>query len=71
MHALNQPEEVSLKDKTVTFRALYDWADILEDREIAEILFAFEYTQHYKHGTSGHLSHVVLTKLFQLLTTEL
>jgi len=61
-------EETSLKDRISVFRAMYAWSHILEDREIAEILFALGYVTHYGHGTSGHLVYNVVDKLFNVLT---
>lgn len=59
--------EDPLADQIKQLRDDYTWAVEFEDREIAEILFALQYVDHYKHGTSGHLGYIVISKLFEAL----
>ena len=37
--------------------------EILDNRELKEIMFAEEYLENYNHGTSGHIRLVIIAKL--------
>lgn len=48
----------------------YEWQKLLDDREWAEICFAREYKEHFKHGTDGHNRLLLLAKLSYFLDHE-
>lgn len=63
---------IFIRDKNVAEYAakglnLQNWYEQLDDREIEEIIFSCEYVKEYNHGTDGHLSKTVISKLTNLL----
>lgn len=50
-----------------TWRAMYVWASMFDDRELAEIILAIHYRDDFEHGTSGHLAYNVMAKMFDAL----
>lgn len=53
-----------------TWRAMFPWASMFDDRELAEIILALGYRNDFQHGTSGHLAYNVIAKMFDALTKE-
>lgn len=39
------------------------WQEDFEERELSEILFAMNYVGFYNHGTAGHLSYNIISKM--------
>lgn len=54
----------------VTWRAMFLWASMFDDRELAEIILALHYRDDFQHGTSGHLAYNVIAKMFDVLTKK-
>lgn len=54
-------------DTNAILLPLEDWLDNLDARQQQEVQLAVMYTRQYGHGTSGHLSYLVIAKLYELL----